>query len=143
MRSASILIKQPGVRIVLYLSLVLLIANLNALVDSVLHPEIPYFDHEHVIVGVITGVICGVLSGLLILYMSHVEKALKKIKTLEAFLPICARCKKIRKSGADPTDKASWEPIESYISEKTSTEFTHGLCPECAATLYKDSGINE
>jgi hypothetical protein len=138
MQPASLLIKRTSVRIVLYVLIVLLLANLNALVDAVFHPEIPYFDEEHLIVGIITGVLCGVLFGLVLLYMGHLEKALKKIKTLEAFLPICARCKKIRKPGADPTDMGSWQPIESYIHEKTATEFTHGLCPECAAALCKD-----
>ena len=141
MQPAALLIKKTSVRIVLYVFIVLLITNLNALVDAVLHPEIPYFDEEHLIVGIITGVLCGILFGLVMLYMGHVENALKKIKHLEAFLPICARCKKIRKPGADPNDTGSWQPIESYIHEKTATEFTHGLCPECAAALYPDSLI--
>jgi hypothetical protein len=141
MQSASVLIKKPAVQITIYVFVVLLLTNLNAMVDSLLHPEIPYFDDEHLIVGAITGVLCGVLFGLLILHMRHLENALKKIKHLEALLPICARCKRIRKRGADPNDMNSWQQIESYISEKTSTEFTHGLCPECAAALYPDSLI--
>jgi len=136
--SLMMLIEKTSVRIFIYVSFIFLVLNLNALVDAVLHPEISYFDDEHLIVGGVTGVICGILFGLLMLYMGHVEKAQKKIKTLEAFLPICAKCKKIRKQDADPKDTASWQPIESYLSEKTSTEFTHGLCPECAATLLQN-----
>ena len=33
------------------LSLIVLLGNLNAIVDSMLHPEIPYFHKEHLIVG--------------------------------------------------------------------------------------------
>ena len=137
MQSASILIDKTSVRIIIYMGFVLIAMNINALVDTVLHPDIPYFDEEHVIVGGITGVICGVLFGSALLYMRHIESAQKKIKTLESFLPICAQCKKIRKPGADPKDAASWQQIESYISEKTTTEFTHGVCPECAETLSR------
>ena len=34
-----------------YLLIILLMANLSALTDLILHPEIPYFDTEHLIVG--------------------------------------------------------------------------------------------
>jgi len=45
-------------------------------------------------------------------------------------IPICANCKKIR------DDKGYWEQIETYIQERTSATFTHGICPECARKLY-------
>ena len=50
--------------------------------------------------------------------------------TLGSFLPICANCKKIRE------DESSWTPIEKYIHDHSETEFTHGICPECAKKLY-------
>jgi CRP/FNR family cyclic AMP-dependent transcriptional regulator len=46
--------------------------------------------------------------------------------TLGSFLPICANCKKIRE------DDDSWTPIEVYIRDHSETEFSHGICPECA-----------
>jgi hypothetical protein len=59
-------------------------------------------------------------------------EALKRIKTLEDFLPICASCKRIRlKDG-------SWEQIESYITQRTGSMFSHGICPECARKLYSE-----
>jgi PAS domain S-box-containing protein len=45
----------------LFLSVVLLAGNLNAIVDSVLHPEIPYFDTEHIIVGSIYALFISIL----------------------------------------------------------------------------------
>lgn len=45
----------------LFLSVVLLTGNLNAIVDSVLHPEIPYFDTEHIIVGSIYALFISIL----------------------------------------------------------------------------------
>ena len=28
--------------------------------------------------------------------------------------------------------------IETYIQEHSEADFSHGICPECAATLYPD-----
>jgi PAS domain S-box-containing protein len=58
--------------------------------------------------------------------------ALKDVKTLQGLLPICASCRKVR------NDRGYWENIESYISEHSRTQFTHGLCEECAARLYPE-----
>jgi PAS domain S-box-containing protein len=60
------------------------------------------------------------------------QKALDDVKTLQGLLPICAGCKKIR------DDKGYWNTIESYLSEHTDAEFTHGLCPDCITRLYPD-----
>jgi sigma-B regulation protein RsbU (phosphoserine phosphatase) len=55
---------------------------------------------------------------------------LDKVKALSGLLPICASCKKIR------DDKGHWQNVETYIRERSDTEFTHGYCPECARKLY-------
>ena len=57
-------------------------------------------------------------------------KALKEIKTLSGFLPICASCKKIR------DDKGYWNQIEAYIQQHSEAEFSHGICPDCAKKMY-------
>ena len=54
----------------------------------------------------------------------------KRLKYLEGILPVCASCKKIR------DEAGNWQHIESYIRERSAAEFTHGICPECAAKLY-------
>lgn len=126
----------PTGRIAIYILVIVLMANLNALVDAVFHPEIPYFDEEHLLVGGVTAFVSIVVFGLLFVYARHLERALMRIRTLESYLPICANCKRIRESGADPWRQESWKSLESYITEKTATEFTHGLCPECIAKLY-------
>ncbi|HEX2101526.1 MAG TPA: response regulator [Candidatus Synoicihabitans sp.] len=56
------------------------------------------------------------------------ERILKfatQVRQLEAFLPICSYCKKIR------DDQNYWTQIESYINERTGTDFSHSVCPEC------------
>lgn len=113
-------------------------SNLNALVDLLLHPEIPYLDPEHIIVGSATALISAVAFGVLLIYVRHLSKALDTIRQLEDILPICSHCKKIRRVGEDPAKIESWQPMESYISEKTTAQFSHGICPECMSTFYKE-----
>jgi hypothetical protein len=122
----------------IYLTIIIFMANLNALVDYFLHPGIPYFDKEHLIVGGITGFVSTVLFGLLLIYMRHLTSALNRIITLESIMPICSNCKKIRKTDSDPKQMDSWQTIESYITQKTNTQFSHGICPECFSKLYPE-----
>lgn len=48
-----------------------------------------------------------------------------QVRQLEAFLPICSYCKKVRDDGN------YWQQIESYINERTGTDFSHSVCPGC------------
>jgi hypothetical protein len=58
--------------------------------------------------------------------------ALSKIKMLSGMLPICSSCKKVR------NDEGYWEQIEAYIRDHSEAEFSHSICPECAARLYPE-----
>ena len=64
--------------------------------------------------------------------MAEREQALSAVKTLKGLLPICASCKKVR------DDKGYWNQIESYISQHSDAEFSHGLCPDCMRALYPE-----
>ncbi len=48
-----------------------------------------------------------------------------QIRQLEALLPICMYCKKIR------DEEETWQPLEGYIRAHTGSDFSHGMCPEC------------
>ncbi len=49
-----------------------------------------------------------------------------EVKSLRGLIPICAWCgKKIR------DEKGNWKRVEEYISERSTAEFTHSICPEC------------
>jgi len=63
---------------------------------------------------------------------AELKKALDEVKTLSGLLPICAACKKVR------DDKGYWQQIESFISEHSDAQFSHGLCPHCAEQLYPE-----
>jgi hypothetical protein len=63
---------------------------------------------------------------------NELERALGDIKQLSGMLPICAACKKIR------NDSGYWQQIETYIRDHSEVEFSHSICPDCAAKLYPD-----
>lgn len=48
-----------------------------------------------------------------------------QVRQLEAFLPICGYCKKVR------DDQNYWQQIEGYINARTGTDFSHSVCPDC------------
>ena len=74
--------KKSSVKAVLVAAVVLFMGNLNALIDSVFHPKIPYFDEEHLIVGGITASITLVLFGALSAYTRNLRIATEEIKGL-------------------------------------------------------------
>ncbi len=47
------------------------------------------------------------------------------ILRLEALLPICAWCKKVR------DEPGYWRGVEEFIRDLVDVRFTHGVCPEC------------
>ena len=124
--------KRVYLRIVIGIAIIVLMSNLDALVDAVIHPDLPYFDKEHLVVGAVTAMVMTVLFGILSIYVANLRRALKEIKTLEGLLPICSACHKIRS-----TDD-QWHILEKYITERTEATFTHGLCPDCAKKLYPE-----
>ncbi len=58
----------------------------------------------------------------------ELQAALAEAKTLREILPICSYCRKIRDDGN------YWHHVEDYISQHTTTMFSHGICPSCMAT---------
>ncbi len=64
--------------------------------------------------------------------ITELQGALARVKTLSGMLPICASCKKIR------DDRGYWQQLEEYLTEHSQAEFSHGVCPPCAKTLYPD-----
>lgn len=52
-----------------------------------------------------------------------------QVRQLEELLPICSYCKKIR------DDQNYWQQIEGYINQRTGSEFSHSICPDCYARV--------
>ena len=63
--------------------------------------------------------------------VQQLEVALNHVKQLQGILPICSYCKKIR------NDRNYWQNVESYVSDHSQAEFSHGICPSCYETTVK------
>ena len=63
--------------------------------------------------------------------VQELQEALEQIRTLQGVLPICMYCKKIR------DDQNYWQQVETYVSQHSQAEFSHGLCPECFEKHFK------
>ena len=64
--------------------------------------------------------------------INELQDALREIKELRGFLPICANCKKVR------DDDGYWQQVEKYIMDRTDAKFSHSICPDCMRKLYPD-----
>ena len=89
------------------------------------------------VVRTILRVTVVVILALWLARLSKHEQALKRyVQRLEGLLPICSFCKNIR------NDKGRWEPIETYISDRSEAQFSHGLCPDCGKKHYPDYDLS-
>ncbi|MEO7362583.1 MAG: PAS domain-containing protein [Gemmatimonadaceae bacterium] len=61
----------------------------------------------------------------------ELQVALAEVRTLQAILPICSHCRKIR------DDERYWHTVEGYISKFTNTQFSHSICPTCYEREYE------
>lgn len=79
--------------------------------------------------------LAALLSGSALVISAFRSQA-SKVAELAGLIPICARCKNVR------DDEGYWTRVEAYIRDRTSLEFTHGLCPDCASDLYPDLDLS-
>jgi phosphoserine phosphatase RsbU/P len=63
--------------------------------------------------------------------ISELEEALAHVDELNGILPICSYCKRVR------SDADSWHRIEEYVSAHSAARFSHGVCPQCLATVLQ------
>lgn len=65
------------------------------------------------------------------------------MRQLRSLLPICAYCHRIRGEG----DR--WESMERVLEQRTGSELSHGICPDCVGQQagdrdpFKAGGANE
>lgn len=65
------------------------------------------------------------------LLIAELNEALATVKRLSGIVPICAHCKAVRVG-----EREEWQPIEQFVHAHSEADFSHGLCPACAARLY-------
>ncbi|MDM8543064.1 response regulator [Desulfococcaceae bacterium HSG9] len=69
---------------------------------------------------------------------AELEYALKEIKTLRGFLPVCSNCKKIRLIDSDPDEPNAWVVLDTFFKRHTDAQLTHTICPKCSQKLYPE-----
>lgn len=89
------------------------------------------FDRDELRARVQVGVRVIELQQALAERVRQLEEALACVKQLQGLLPICSYCKKIR------NDRNYWQQVESYLSEHSDVQFSHGICPGCYETFVK------
>ena len=61
----------------------------------------------------------------------RLERALADVSNLKKLLPMCSSCKRVRNG------KGYWDQVEAYVEIHFSTRLDTGICPDCAAKLYR------
>lgn len=67
--------------------------------------------------------------------LAEKQSALDEVNELQAILPICCYCKKIR------DDENYWHQVDSYLTNRSEIKFSHGICPQCYKKAEKE--VNE
>lgn len=68
----------------------------------------------------------------LLMRTQELEHALREVKVLRGFIPICANCKRVR------TDTGDWQRLEDYVQKHSEAEFSHGICQRCTREVYPE-----
>ena len=58
----------------------------------------------------------------------ELSQTLAQMKVMTGLLPMCAWCKRIR------DEQGKWNSLESYLSDHSEADVTHGICPDCIET---------
>ncbi|HYF38647.1 MAG TPA: hypothetical protein VD930_03080 [Gemmatimonadales bacterium] len=76
-----------------------------------------------------TAVDIVILGGFSML-IERVLQQQRAIRVLQGMLPICGFCKKIR------DEHGTWRQLESFITERSSAQFSHTFCQDCGREHY-------
>ena len=74
--------------------------------------------------------VLGLLAFLVARTARQTKELNQRVRQLEGILPICMFCKRIRDG------QENWQPVETYISQHSQANFSHGICAECAKKHY-------
>ena len=64
------------------------------------------------------------IFGVWLLVSGSTRRVLEHIKYLEAFMKVCAWCRRIEHNG-------EWMPMEQFFEQGFDTPTSHGICQEC------------
>jgi CheY-like chemotaxis protein len=62
----------------------------------------------------------------------RLRETLEEVTQLRQLLHMCAYCRRVE------GDDGHWQSFEAFLKQRTGTSVSHGVCPDCAATLLRD-----
>ena len=108
-----------------------LMSNLGAIIDSFLHPEIEYFDLEHIIVGGATALVFGIMFLLLTRYLDRFEKTVSDISQSEKALRESEeKLKTIIETSPDGIATSTLDGKIQFVTEKLVSIFGYASTDE-------------
>jgi hypothetical protein len=78
----------------------------------------------------IANVSVGAMLAFLAARASRMQALERELRALEGILPICSFCKQMREPDG------TWVRLEQYFASRADAQFSHGVCPKCAAQHY-------
>lgn len=90
------------------------------------------FDREELKARLNTGIRIVELQNQLAARIQELEASLRREKQLKDLLPVCSYCNQIR------DERDQWQSLESYLSEHSTAQFTHSICPSCRDRLRSE-----
>ncbi len=90
------------------------------------------FNHDELRARIRVGMRVASLQASLADRVQQLQVALSRVTQLDGLLPICSYCKRIR------SDQDYWEQLESYLTQHSEAQFSHGICPACYDTVQAD-----
>ncbi len=114
--------------------------------QGLVHPELDIsissifnaFNVHHLSMAFFFGILGSSFCFIIIQYTIRLSKEKQRVRILETMLPICSYCKKIRDDSDSENGKGIWYDADHYLSKKTNTAFTHGICPECYSKVIEE-----
>jgi hypothetical protein len=105
-----------------------------------LYMDVTPYRQEHQLVAflsigvVLLALAVGALSlaGIVPYLTGVIRSRTEELHVLEGLLPICSFCKKVR------GDDDRWVQIERFVAERSDSNFTHSVCPECMEENYPE-----
>jgi hypothetical protein len=117
--------KSRKIKIVMYQNLGFLAIIVLCYLDELLQlPSLIFADHPFDFVYRRSMLEMLLFLAVWLLVSGSTRRLLKRVQHLEAFMRVCAWCRRI-------DCKGEWMRLEDFMEQGFDTPTTHGICPEC------------
>lgn len=93
-------------------------------------PSLLFSEHPFAFMFSRSAVEMLLILGVWLLVNNSTRRLLKYVQDLEAFMRVCAWCRRI-------DHKGEWMPLERFMRQGFDTPTTHGICPDCLREQLK------